>query len=85
MLCAGDCDTLHSRTDVLLAGLVAWRIKNCASVVGNENVIASTGCGFSQRWNMIRVRPVVQRAKQRTPVRDCRRQRNGGAGAPART
>jgi 5-methyltetrahydropteroyltriglutamate--homocysteine methyltransferase len=46
--------------------LVAWRIKNYASVVGRENVIAGTDCGFSQGWNMIRVHPEVQWAKLRT-------------------
>ena len=43
--------------------LVAWRIKNYASVVGRENVIAGTDCGFSQNFNMIRVHPEVQWAK----------------------
>ena len=43
--------------------LVAWRIRNYASVVGRENVIAGTDCGFSQAWNMIRVHPEVQWAK----------------------
>jgi 5-methyltetrahydropteroyltriglutamate--homocysteine methyltransferase len=43
--------------------LVAWRIKNFASVVGRENVIAGTDCGFSQNWNYIRVHPSVQWAK----------------------
>jgi 5-methyltetrahydropteroyltriglutamate--homocysteine methyltransferase len=43
--------------------LVAWRIKNYASVVGKENVIASTDCGFSQGWQMFRVHPEVQWAK----------------------
>ena len=43
--------------------LVAWRIKNYAGVVGRENVIAGTDCGFSQGWNMIRVHPEVQWAK----------------------
>jgi 5-methyltetrahydropteroyltriglutamate--homocysteine methyltransferase len=43
--------------------LVAWRIKNYARVVGRENVIAGTDCGFSQGWNMIRVHPEVQWAK----------------------
>jgi len=43
--------------------LVAWRIKNYASVVGKENLIASTDCGFSQGWQMIRVHPEVQWAK----------------------
>jgi 5-methyltetrahydropteroyltriglutamate--homocysteine methyltransferase len=45
--------------------LVAWRIKNFASVVGKENVIAGTDCGFSQYWDMIRVHPSVQWAKLR--------------------
>jgi 5-methyltetrahydropteroyltriglutamate--homocysteine methyltransferase len=45
--------------------LVAWRIQNYASVVGRENVIAGTDCGFSQGWNMIRVHPEVQWAKLR--------------------
>src|SRR4026208_2465484 len=43
--------------------LVAWRIKNYASAVGKENVIASTDCGFSQGWNRIRGPPEVQWAK----------------------
>jgi 5-methyltetrahydropteroyltriglutamate--homocysteine methyltransferase len=43
--------------------LVAWRIKNYASAVGKENVIASTDCGFSQGWQMIRVHSEVQWAK----------------------
>jgi 5-methyltetrahydropteroyltriglutamate--homocysteine methyltransferase len=43
--------------------LVAWRIGNFASVVGKENVIAGTDCGFSQFWDSIRVHPSVQWAK----------------------
>ena len=43
--------------------LIAMRIKNYASVVGRENVIASTDCGFAQGWSMIRVHPEVQWAK----------------------
>ena len=43
--------------------LVAWRIENFANLVGRENVIASTDCGFSQNWNLLRVHPTVQRAK----------------------
>ena len=43
--------------------LVAMRIKNYASVVGRENVIAGTDCGFAQGWSMIRVHPEVQWAK----------------------
>jgi 5-methyltetrahydropteroyltriglutamate--homocysteine methyltransferase len=48
--------------------LVAWRIKNFASVVGKENVIASVDCGFSQWWDSIRVHPTVQWAKLRSLV-----------------
>jgi 5-methyltetrahydropteroyltriglutamate--homocysteine methyltransferase len=43
--------------------LVAWRIKNFASVVGKENIIAGVDCGFSQYWDQIRVHPTVQWAK----------------------
>jgi len=43
--------------------LVAWRIKNFAGVVGRENVIAGTDCGFSQNWALLRVHPLVQWAK----------------------
>jgi len=43
--------------------LVAMRIKNYASVVGRENVIAGTDCGFAQGWSMIRTHPEVQWAK----------------------
>ena len=31
--------------------LVAWRIKNFASVVGKENLIVGVDCGFSQYWD----------------------------------
>jgi len=43
--------------------LVAWRIRNFASVVGKENLIAGSDCGFSQFWDSIRVHPSVQWAK----------------------
>ncbi len=43
--------------------LVAWRIKNYASLVGKENVIAGADCGFAQHWDAIRVHPSVQWAK----------------------
>jgi 5-methyltetrahydropteroyltriglutamate--homocysteine methyltransferase len=48
--------------------LVAWRIKNFASLVGRENVIAGVDCGFSQDWDVIRVHPEVQWAKLRSLV-----------------
>jgi 5-methyltetrahydropteroyltriglutamate--homocysteine methyltransferase len=43
--------------------LVALRIKNFAKLVGRENVIAGTDCGFSQNWNTMRVHPSIQWAK----------------------
>jgi 5-methyltetrahydropteroyltriglutamate--homocysteine methyltransferase len=48
--------------------LVAWRIENFASVVGRDRVIASTDCGFSQGWHMMRVHEEVQWAKLKTLV-----------------
>jgi 5-methyltetrahydropteroyltriglutamate--homocysteine methyltransferase len=48
--------------------LVAWRIKNFASVVGKENVIGGVDCGFSQYWDSIRVHPTVQWAKLKALV-----------------
>jgi 5-methyltetrahydropteroyltriglutamate--homocysteine methyltransferase len=43
--------------------LVALRLANFAGVVGRENVMAGTDCGFSQFWNLIRVHPQVQWAR----------------------
>jgi 5-methyltetrahydropteroyltriglutamate--homocysteine methyltransferase len=45
--------------------LVASRIKNFASVVGKENVIAGCDCGFSQSWDWLRLHPSIQWAKLR--------------------
>jgi 5-methyltetrahydropteroyltriglutamate--homocysteine methyltransferase len=53
----------HQTNVVEHPDLVAWRIKNYASVVGRENVIAGADCGFSQHWDAIRVHPTVQWAK----------------------
>jgi 5-methyltetrahydropteroyltriglutamate--homocysteine methyltransferase len=43
--------------------LVAWRLGNFARLVGRENVMAGTDCGFSQGWNWARVHDEVQWAK----------------------
>ena len=43
--------------------LVAWRIKNFARLVGRENVIAGTDCGFSQRALNPRLHPSIVWAK----------------------
>ncbi len=56
----------HSTSVVEHPELVAWRIKNFASVVGRERVLAGTDCGFCQAWWAIRVHPTVQWAKLET-------------------
>jgi 5-methyltetrahydropteroyltriglutamate--homocysteine methyltransferase len=56
----------HSTNVVEHPELVAWRIKNFAALVGRENVIAGTDCGFSQSYNIVRVHPSVQWAKLRS-------------------
>jgi 5-methyltetrahydropteroyltriglutamate--homocysteine methyltransferase len=53
----------HSTNIVEHPDLVAWRIANYARLVGRENVIAGTDCGFSQHWNLIRTHESVQWAK----------------------
>jgi 5-methyltetrahydropteroyltriglutamate--homocysteine methyltransferase len=45
--------------------LVAWRIQNFARLLGRENVMAGTDCGFCQGWHEIRVHPTIQWAKLR--------------------
>jgi 5-methyltetrahydropteroyltriglutamate--homocysteine methyltransferase len=52
--------------------LIAWRLTNFARLVGRENVIAGTDCGFSQYWNLIRVHPQVQWAKLEALVEGAR-------------
>ena len=42
---------------------MARRIANFARLVGRENVMAGTDCGFSQGWNWARVHEEVQWAK----------------------
>jgi 5-methyltetrahydropteroyltriglutamate--homocysteine methyltransferase len=53
----------HSTSVVEHPETVAQRIERFASVVGRENVIASTDCGFSQGWYEPRLHPSVQWAK----------------------
>jgi 5-methyltetrahydropteroyltriglutamate--homocysteine methyltransferase len=53
----------HTTNVVEHPELVAMRLKNYASVVGRENVIGGTDCGFSQGWNAARVHPQIQWAK----------------------
>jgi 5-methyltetrahydropteroyltriglutamate--homocysteine methyltransferase len=53
----------HSTNVVEHPELIAWRIENFARLVGRENVMAGTDCGFSQGWNWARVHEEVQWAK----------------------
>jgi 5-methyltetrahydropteroyltriglutamate--homocysteine methyltransferase len=53
----------HSTNVVEHPETVAERIERYASVVGAENVIAGTDCGFAQGWTMARTHPTVQWAK----------------------
>ena len=62
----------HSTNVVEHPELVAWRLKNFASVVGRENVIASSDCGFSQSYSIIRCHPSVQWAKLESLVEGAR-------------
>jgi 5-methyltetrahydropteroyltriglutamate--homocysteine methyltransferase len=53
----------HSTNVVEHPELVAWRIQNFTNLVGRENIIAGTDCGFSQSYNHLRVHASVQWAK----------------------
>jgi 5-methyltetrahydropteroyltriglutamate--homocysteine methyltransferase len=55
----------HSTNVVEHPETVAERIERYASVVGRENVIAGTDCGFAQGWTMNRTHASVQWAKLR--------------------
>jgi 5-methyltetrahydropteroyltriglutamate--homocysteine methyltransferase len=55
----------HSTNVVEHPETVAQRIERYAGVVGRENVLAGTDCGFAQGWNMARTHPTVQWAKLR--------------------
>jgi 5-methyltetrahydropteroyltriglutamate--homocysteine methyltransferase len=53
----------HSTNVVEHPETVAERIERYASVVGRENVVAGSDCGFAQGWTMSRTHPSVQWAK----------------------
>jgi 5-methyltetrahydropteroyltriglutamate--homocysteine methyltransferase len=53
----------HHTTTVEHPRLVADRIVNFARLVGRENVIAGTDCGFAQGETIARVHPQVMWAK----------------------
>ncbi len=62
----------HATNIVEHPELIAMRIANFAGLVGRENVMASTDCGFSQFWNLIRVHPQIQWAKLEALVEGAR-------------
>jgi 5-methyltetrahydropteroyltriglutamate--homocysteine methyltransferase len=62
----------HATNIVEHPELVAMRICNFAGLVGRENVVASTDCGFSQGWNSPRVHSQVQWAKLESLVEGAR-------------
>ena len=53
----------HSTNVVEHPELVAWRLGNFARLVGRENVIAGSDCGFAQIWNLNRTHSSIQWAK----------------------
>jgi len=52
--------------------LIALRLTTFAGLVGRENVIAGTDCGFSQYWNLVRVHTQIQWAKLEALVEGAR-------------
>jgi len=62
----------HATNIVEHPELVAMRIENFAKLVGRENVIASSDCGFSQGWNTPRVHAQIQWAKLEALVEGAR-------------
>lgn len=62
----------HSTNVVEHPELIAWRLANFARLLGRENVIAGTDCGFSQYWNLVRMHPQVQWAKLEALVEGAR-------------
>jgi 5-methyltetrahydropteroyltriglutamate--homocysteine methyltransferase len=53
----------HSTNIVEHPELIAWRITRLAELVGRENIIASTDCGFAQNAFFSRVHPSIVWAK----------------------
>lgn len=62
----------HATNVVEHPELIALRLQNFASLVGRENVLAGTDCGFSQGWNSPRVHAQVQWAKLEALVEGAR-------------
>lgn len=62
----------HHTTTVEHPRVVADRIIRFAHIVGRENVIAGTDCGFAQSYRLQRVHPEVMWAKLKTLVEGAR-------------
>jgi 5-methyltetrahydropteroyltriglutamate--homocysteine methyltransferase len=62
----------HHTTTVEHPRLVADRIVRLAKIVGRENVIAGTDCGFAQLERLQRVHPQVMWAKLESLVEGAR-------------
>ena len=62
----------HATNVVEHPELVALRLKNFARLVGRENVIGGTDCGFSQSWSSPRMHEEVQWAKLEALVEGAR-------------
>lgn len=62
----------HATNIVEHPELIAQRLKNFADLVGRENVMAGSDCGFSQSWNSPRVHAQVQWAKLEALVEGAR-------------
>ncbi len=62
----------HSTNVVEHPELIALRLSNFARLLGRENVIGGTDCGFSQYWNLVRMHPQVQWAKLEALVEGAR-------------
>ena len=62
----------HSTNIVEHPELIALRLMNFAQLVGREDVMAGSDCGFSQSWNSPRVHSQVQWAKLEAMVEGAR-------------
>lgn len=63
----------HQTNVVEHPDLVALRLQSLAALVGRENVIAGTDCGFCQGWHEVRVHPSIQWAKLQSLTEGARR------------
>ncbi len=72
----------HSTNVVEHPETVAQRLERYASVVGKENVMAGSDCGFAQGWSSARTHPTVIWAKMAAMAEGARIASRHLAGAP---